>query len=165
MAAVAYTKNLRCAPAAGLSPRLLNLIPSLPCEPLVIHQVVNEKKEFSRLFNPEFPLEIRHYSFPKYRQMLGPNWLNWHAHLELIFPLAGAGRLRVGTQAVDFEPGDLLLIENFSLHGIESLKSTHQSLVIYFTTEFITRHDGLPCDLALLSPFFARPQKAEPILR
>jgi hypothetical protein len=59
------------------SSRLLTYLSSFRCQPLAIPRVVDAKKRLAQSFDPDFPLIVRFYSFPAYREMLGANWLNW----------------------------------------------------------------------------------------
>jgi len=144
---------------------ILDYLGTFDFEPLAIHRIVDSKKRLAQTFDPDFPLIMRFYSFPAYREMLGDNWLNWHEHLELILPVAGAGRFQSGEQIIDFNPGDLLLIDNLKLHGMLDLKGDHRSLVIYFMPELVYNVTSCQCDAAFLAPFMERSESALPILR
>ncbi|MGV3756070.1 MAG: helix-turn-helix domain-containing protein [Verrucomicrobiota bacterium] len=144
---------------------LLEYLRSLHFEPLSISRVVDSKRRLAQDFDPSFPLIVRCYSFPSYREMLGANWLNWHEHLEMILPVTGSGRFRLGEQVMDFSPGDLLLVDNQKMHGMQDLSGDHQSLVIFFMPELIYRMGSFQCDAAFLSPFFERADSALPVLR
>jgi AraC-like DNA-binding protein len=145
--------------------RLLNFLGQFQFEPLNIHRAVDPKKRLAQTFDPDFPFLMRFYSFPGYREMLGANWLNWHEHLEMILPVSGSGRFRAGEQTVEFEPGDLLLVDNLKMHGMVDLRSEHKSLVIYFLPEFIYNVGSCQSDATFLSPFLERAETAQPILR
>ncbi len=144
---------------------LLQLLSTYRFEPLAIHRVVDSKKRLAQAFEPAFPLILRFYSFPAYREMLGANWLNWHEHLEMIIPVTGAGRFRSGEQVIEFAPGDVLLVDNLKLHGMLDLDGNHQSLVIYFMPELVYSIGSCQCDAAFLAPFLERPDDASPLLR
>jgi AraC-like DNA-binding protein len=144
---------------------LLRFLKRFPFEPLTIHRAVDSKRRLAQTFDSDFPLLLRFYSFPAYREMLGENWLNWHAHLEIILPVSGSGRFRSGDQVVEFVPGDLLLVDNLKLHGMVELAGEHRSLVIYFMPEFIYGAGSSRCDAAFLAPFWERADSAKPILR
>jgi AraC-like DNA-binding protein len=145
--------------------QLLDFLGTFQYEPLAIHRIVDSKKRLAQTFDPDFPLLMRFYSFPTYKEMLGDNWLNWHEHLELILPVAGPGSFRSGEQTIDFTPGDLLLIDNLKLHGMLDLKGEHRSLVIYFMPELVYNVTSCQCDAAFLGPFIERSETALPILR
>jgi AraC-like DNA-binding protein len=145
--------------------RLLKFLSHFRFEPLTIHRVVDSKKRLTQNFDPDFPLLMRLYSFPAYRQMLGDNWLNWHEHLELILPISGSGRFRSGELIMDFVPGDLLLVDNLKLHGMLDLKGEHRSLVIFFRPELIYNIASCQCDATFLGPFLERSATALPIIQ
>src|SRR5258708_7654694 len=117
--------------------RLLKFMSRFRFQPLAVHRVVDSKKRLAQTFDPDFPLLMRFYSFPDYREMLGANWLNWHEHLEMILPVTGSGRFRSGEQLIKFQPGDLLLVDNLKLHGMAELNGGHSALVIFFMPEFV----------------------------
>lgn len=145
--------------------QLLEYLRTLSYEPLTIPQVVDAKRRLVRDFEPGFPLMVRSYSFPEYREMLGANWLNWHEHLEMILPVSGSGRFRLGDQIMDFAPGDLLLVDNQKMHGMLDLSGDHLSLVIFFMPELVYGAGSCPCDAAFLSAFYERSESALPVLR
>lgn len=145
--------------------QLLAHLRTLNFEPLTISRAVDSKRRLERDFEPGFPLIIRCFSFPAYRDMLGANWLNWHEHLEMILPVTGSGRFRLGEQVMDFAPGDLLLVDNQKVHGMLDLSGDHKSLVIFFMPELVFGAGSCPCDAAFLSAFFERADSALPILR
>ncbi len=149
----------------NLSQQLLEYLRTLSFEPLAISRMVDSKRRLARDFDPSFPLIVRCYSFPSYRDMLGANWLNWHEHLEMIIPVTGSGRFRLGEQVMDFSPGDLLLVDNQKMHGMQDLSGDHKSLVIFFMPELIYRMGSFQCDAAFLSPFFERADSALPVVR
>lgn len=145
--------------------RLLDYLLSLNFEPLAISQAVDSNRRLVRDFDPSFPLIVRCYSFPAYREMLGANWLNWHEHLEMILPVTGSGRFRLGDQVMDFAPGDLLLVDNQKMHGMMDLSGDHKSLVIFFMPELVYGVGSCQCDAAFLSAFYERMDSAQPVLR
>jgi AraC-like DNA-binding protein len=145
--------------------QLLKFLNRFPFEPLTIHRAVDSKRRLAQTFDSDFPLLLRFYSFPAYREMIGDNWLNWHAHLEMILPVTGSGKFRSGEQIVDFVPGDLLLVDNLKLHGVVELAGNHRSLVIYFMPELVYGAGSCRCDAAFLAPFWERAASAKPVLR
>jgi len=155
----------RCPPRRTAQEELIETLRRYQFEPLAISRVVDAERQLAQTFDRDFPLMVRFYSFPAYRQMLGEKWLNWHSHLELIVPITGAGRFRAGDHVVDFQPGDVLLVDNLKLHGMLELDGEHRSLVIYFMPELVYRAGACECDAAFLSPFWERADAAEPILR
>jgi AraC-like DNA-binding protein len=152
-------------PAMNSPQQLLEYLRALSFEPLTIPRVVDSKRRLVRDFDPSFPLIVRCYSFPAYREMLGANWLNWHEHLEMILPVTGSGRFQLGDQIMEFAPGDLLLVDNQKMHGMMDLSGDHKSLVIFFMPELIYGVGSCQCDAAFLSAFYERADSALPILR
>jgi hypothetical protein len=64
----------------------------------------------------EFPFHVTLFDFKSGRYT--PTW-NWHGRLELTLPLDGPTRMRMGEQTVQFEAGDLLVVDNFKLRNVE----------------------------------------------
>ena len=145
--------------------RLRGLAESIGFVEQSIDQLVDPSKRLKRDFHPDFPALIRLFSFPDPASMVGERWLNWHDHYELILPLEGAGIFRTGTQQVNFEPGDLLVVDHDKLHGMVSLEGDHRSLVIHFLPELIEGSRLTDCNSVYLWPFRRRPAHVEPIVR
>lgn len=108
---------------------------------------------------------LKFYSFPKYRRMVGDQWMHWHEYFELIVPVCGTGQFQVGDQTVAFTPGDLLVVDNLKLHGVSQLSGPHQSLVIFFPAEAVASPGSAGPDEAFLAPLCARPHDTLPVMR
>src|SRR5687768_7665599 len=117
-----------------MTPRqsLFDFLAQVRRNPFEITPQVDPRRYLPRSFEPELPFLLKLYSFPKYRQMVGPSWMHWHEYYEMIVPLRGAGCFQIGDQLVDFAPGDLLVVDNLKLHGMSKLSGPHESLVILF---------------------------------
>ncbi len=148
-----------------LSAEALAPLAALPPQPFEIHPLIDERRYLRRAFDPDLPLLTKLYSFPKYRGMVGENWMHWHDYHEMILPVHGAGRFSMGGWEVDFTPGDLLIVDTLRLHGVSKLSGPHRSLVILFPADFITGSGGLMGDAAFLDPLRARPTGVAPLLR
>ena len=80
--------------------------------------------------------------------------MTWHERLEIFCPLTGRGTFRIGEHIESFEAGDILLIDNLRLHGVNSFEGLRRhALVIVFTPDLLAAPGALPCDLWLLRPF------------
>ncbi|MGQ9635609.1 MAG: helix-turn-helix domain-containing protein [Bryobacteraceae bacterium] len=118
-------------------------------EPFWILDCVESSKRFRRPLDPSFPLAVKLYEFPPVPRAVP---LTWHEHLEIFCPIGGRGTFRVGEHVERFEAGDILLIDNLRLHGVESFEGDRRhALVVVFSPELIAT--PLPCDQLLLRPF------------
>jgi AraC-like DNA-binding protein len=126
---------------------------------------IDARRHLARQFDPELPLLLKIYSFPRYRRMVGEGWMHWHEYHELIVPVRGAGSFQVGDQVARFQPGDLLVVDNLKLHGVAELSGPHQSLVILFPAEFIAPTASVGADHGFLAPLCGRSEDVPPILR
>jgi AraC-like DNA-binding protein len=133
--------------------------------PFEIRPQIDGRRYLQREFDPDLPLMTKMYSFPKYRGMVGENWLHWHDYYELILPVDGSGRFTMGGWEVSFEPGDLLIVDTLRLHGVSALSGPHRSLVVLFPASFIAGSGGLLGDAAFLDPLRSRPPGMAPMLK
>jgi AraC-like DNA-binding protein len=143
----------------------LDFLSKQPVEEFVINPVVDARRHLARTFSPELPLQLKVFSFPQYRRMVGAPWMHWHEYFELIVPVRGTGKFRVGDQVVPFRPGDLLVVDNLKLHGVAELSGPHRSLVILFPAEMVAPPGGNGVDHAFLAPLCGRPEDVPPLLR
>ena len=135
------------------------------CQPFEIAPRVDSRRHLARKFDPELPLLLKFYSFPRYRRMVGDQWMHWHEYFELIVPVCGTGQFQVGDQTTAFAPGDLLVVDNLKLHGVSQLSGPHQSLVIFFPAEAVVSPGNVGPDEAFLAPLCARPDDTLPVMR
>lgn len=158
MPAVARQQNIR-----QKSP--LRELAGMKAVPFEIHPVVDDRRYLKRDFDPDLPLMTKLYSFPKYRGMVGENWMHWHEYLEMILPVDGAGRFSMGGWEVDFAPGDLLIVDTLRLHGVSRLSGPHRSLVVLFPADLVVGNGAPVGDAAFLDPMRARPANMKPVLK
>jgi AraC-like DNA-binding protein len=146
--------------------KLIELLNKEPFQTMDIVGGVDTRRRFPQPLDPEFPLLIRHYSFPEVREAVRINWLNWHDHFELFFVVEGKGRFRMGDRTVDFSEGDLLLVDNLKLHGFVTLKERRpRALVLYFLPRLVYTVGSPICDYDFLAPFYNRDESAAPVLK
>ncbi len=148
-----------------VSAPLFSFLAQQRCQPFEIAPQVDSRRCLARQFNPELPMLLKFYSFPKYRRMVGAQWMHWHEYFELILPVCGTGQFQVGDQTAAFTPGDLLVVDNLKLHGVSQLSGPHQSLVIFFPAEAVAPRGGAGLDAAFLAPLCARPDDTLPVMR
>jgi AraC-like DNA-binding protein len=153
-------------PPMSLAPEpLLAFLAQQRCQPFEIAPQVDSRRCLARQFDPELPMLLKFYSFPKYRRMVGDQWMHWHEYFELIAPVCGTGQFQVGDQTAAFAPGDLLVVDNLKLHGVSQLSGPHQSLVIFFPVEAVAPRGSAGPDQAFLAPLCARPHDTLPVMR
>lgn len=145
--------------------KLLKAASRLPLEPMFLSRATDDRKRLRRKFDPAFPFEMHAYCFPDYTANLDQRWLNSHDYLELIIPTSGSGRFCMGDHTMEFNPGDLLVVENMKLHGVIESVGEHRSLVVFFMPEFVFHPGSVSCDYDFLSPFFGRRPAELPQLR
>ena len=82
---------------------------------------------------------------------------NWHERLEVVMPLDGPARVRMGEQTVALATGDLLVVDNLKLHNLEDFPGFKTRLVsISFMPEFVYGSGSPSCDYTFLIPFYAK---------
>jgi AraC-like DNA-binding protein len=127
-----------------------------------ISHLIDDRRRFQLDLDPRFPLKITSYRFPPYTQITR---MNWHERLELFVPVAGQGRFRMGGRLVPFIAGDVLVVDNLKLRGIQEFYGGDRlGVVITFLPELICSPASFPCDSAYLLPFFCKPPDADPVL-
>lgn len=125
--------------------------PHLDFEPFRILGRVDSTKRFELPLDPTFPLAVKLYEFPQ-EPCTVP--MTWHERLEIFCPLGGPGAFRVGEHLEHFDAGDILLIDNLRLHGVERFDGDPpHALVVVFYPVLLAAPGSLPCDLLLLRPF------------
>lgn len=103
------------------------------------------------VLDPAFPLAVNLYTYPAVPSAIQ---MTWHERLEIFCPLTGPGTFRIGEHLEPFEAGDILLIDNLRLHGVDSFEGPRrQALVVVFTPDLLAAPGAKPCDLWLLRPF------------
>ncbi len=91
---------------------------------------------------------------------------NWHERLEVCLPLDGPARMRMGEEAVNLGPGDLLVVDNLKLHNLEDFPGFKTRLIaISFLPEFVYGSGSPSCDYAFLIPFYAKREGHPHVLR
>jgi len=134
---------------------------ALPFQPFRIGHLVDAQQRYRVAMSPDFPFVLHLFAYddiePAYR-------LNWHERLELFVPIEGQGSLCMGERSLRFEPGDVLVVDNMKLHGIESFQGRRRrAMVVSFLAGFVYTLGAPLCDAALLAPFYPG-QSSEPLV-
>lgn len=81
----------------------------------------------------------------------------WHERLELFVPLDGRTVFRMGDDTVALDPGDLLVVDNLTLHHVVDFAGFDtRAIVVSFRPEFVYSLGSPSYDYAFLLPFYAR---------
>ena len=91
-----------------------NFAAGLYFEPYAIDQLVDASRHHRLPLDPEFPFAIKAFS---YETFVPGERLTWHNRLEIFCPVRGSGHFQMGERVLDFESGDLLVVDNLKLHG------------------------------------------------
>lgn len=144
---------------------LLDLLSRLPVEPFQIAHDVNRWRHYELALDPKFPFQAKLLSFSA-AALSDPLRFNWHERLEMFVPVAGRGSFRMGDRAVDFTPGDIIVVDNLKLHGLLSYRGSERlAAVITFMPELVSNPLSYPCDSSYLFAFYSRPADLDPALR
>lgn len=142
---------------------LLDAVRDLEFVNFRIDHLVDERRRYQLDLDPRFPLLVKLYSFSSFSNALR---FNWHERLELFVSVAGRGRFRLGDRVVDFEAGDLIVVDNLKLHGLVDCHGPQRKgVVINFMPELVANAASYPCDSMYLLPFYSRGSGAGPVLR
>jgi len=91
---------------------------------------------------------------------------NWHERLELLMPLDGPARMRMGEETVELGAGDLLVVDNLKLHNMEDFPGFKTRVIsMSFMPEFVYSAGSPSCDYAFLIPFYAKREGHPHVLR
>lgn len=141
----------------------LRLPDNFPAEPCLIQHLTAPDGNYELPFQRAFPFVIKHFS---YASLAGAFPLNWHERLELFIPLEGKGSFRMGERVVGFSPGDIIVVDVKSLHGLVEFHGQEpRGLVVTFLPELICTLGSLACDSQYLTPFYCLQDTVDPVLR
>ncbi len=92
--------------------------------------------------------------------------LTWHERLELLVPLDGPLRERMGDMVVDLHPGDVLVVDHLKPHQVMDIPGLDtRAVVISFLQECVFTPGSPPADYAFLLPFFRKVEGRPQVLR
>jgi AraC-like DNA-binding protein len=140
-----------------------NLDAGLYFEPYAIDQLVDASRHHRLPLDPEFPFAIKAFS---YETFVPGERLTWHNRLEIFCPVHGSGHFQMGERVLDFESGDMLVVDNLKLHGALNFADMQsRAVVIYFRAELFYNLGSALCDYAYLTPFYGLADTVAPVLR
>lgn len=132
-------------------------------EPHHIAHQLDARARYEVPLDKEFPFHVRlfHVSPKHYTPTL-----NWHERLEMLLPLDGPVRMRMGDVRVDLAPGDLVIVDNLKLHNLEDFPGLNTRVVVTsFMPEFVYTPGSPACDYTFLLPFYTKREGHPHILR
>ena len=133
---------------------LLSACRGLHFVPQDIARQLDSRGHYDLQLDMEFPFHVTlfHVSSKHHTPIA-----NWHERLEIVTPLDGPARLRMGEQTVALAAGDLLVVDNLKLHNLEDFPGFKTRLIsISFMPEFVYGSGSPSCDYAFLIPFYAK---------
>jgi AraC-like DNA-binding protein len=144
-------------PRSTLSPafrQLLTVANRLEFHPHRIGHLLDVKGRHELSLPTGFPFEV---SLFQLRAGAVTRQLTWHQRLELLMPLDGPLRERVGDLVVDLEPGDLLVMDHLKPHQVLDDPGLNTRIVVLtFLQEWVFAPGSPPSDYAFLAPFHRR---------
>ncbi len=150
-------------PSAKHLTELLELARQLRFETHDIGSQLDPTGRYALPFHREFPLSVRlfHYRAGRFTQ-----GVTWHEQLEVFCPLDGRVDIQMGHQLVRLSPGDLLVMDNLTLHQVLDRPDLNARVVVVsFLPELVYSLGSLSHDFAFLLPFYAQLEDRPHVLR
>jgi len=131
--------------------RLLGVAARLQFLPHHISRLIDAKGRHEVELSEAFPFAI---SLFRYAEGDITSRMSWHQRLELLIPLDGVMKERMGDQVAEVGPGDILVVDNLRPHGIaEDRGIDTRAIVISFMPECVFTPGAPPADSVFLTPF------------
>lgn len=131
--------------------RLLGVAARLQFLPHHISRLIDAKGRHQVELSAAFPFSI---SLFRYVEGGITSRLSWHQRLELLLPLDGVMKERMGDQVAQVGPGDILVVDNLKPHGVaEDRGIDTRAIVISFMPECVFTPGAPPADSVFLTPF------------
>jgi len=107
-----------------------------------------------------FTIKLFHYSSRQHTR-----GATWHERLELFLPLDGRTLFRMGDETIGLRRGDLLVVENLTLHHVVDFPGFDtRAIVVSFRPEFVYSLGSPSYDYAFLLPFYSRAKRRTRVL-
>lgn len=143
--------------------RLLAVAGRLRFRPHRIAHLLDSKGRHELKLPAAFPFAVSLFCF---REGATTRRLTWHERLELLMPLDGPLRERMGDLAVDLQPGDVLVVDHLKPHQVVDVSGLDtRAVVLSFLQECVFTPGSPPADYAFLLPFFRKVEGRPQILR
>jgi AraC-like DNA-binding protein/quercetin dioxygenase-like cupin family protein len=142
---------------------LLAIAERLKFQPHRISHLLDEKGRHELKLPEGFPFVISLFHF---RAGAITQRLTWHQRLELLVPLDGPLRERMGELVVELQPGDVLVVDHLKPHQVVDAPGLDtRVLVITFLPECVFTPGSPPADYAFLLPFHRKVEGQPRVLR
>lgn len=150
-------------PASPLQ-QLLGYLEFQPTETFDLADRVDGRGYLARSFPAGLPLLLSRQAYPRYRRMVGENWMHWHDYYEFFLALSGHGRFRCGHERFAFRPGDIVLVEPLKIHGVLQMEATHTALVVLFPRHLVANPGASEIDEAYLAAWDQHAAEEPPVV-
>ena len=142
---------------------LLTIAGRLKFQPHRIAHLLDEKGRHELKLPEGFPFVI---SLFHYRAGAVTRRLTWHQRLELLVPLDGPLRERMGDLVAELQAGDVLVVDHLKPHQIVDAPGLDtRALVISFLPQCVFTPGSPPTDYAFLIPFHRKIEGRPHVLR
>ena len=149
--------------ANGAFGNLLAVADRLEFRPHRITHLLDAKGRHDLKLPDVFPFTV---SLFHYREGAITQRLTWHERLELLMPLDGPMRERMGELEVNLQPGDVLVVDHLKPHQVVDVPGLDtRAIVITFLPECVFSPGAPPADYAFLRPFFRKMEGKPQVLR
>jgi AraC-like DNA-binding protein len=139
---------------------LLAACSRLAFEPHDIAAQLDARGKYEVPLDEEFAFSIKLFHYSSRQHTRGATW---HERLELFVPLDGGTLFRMGDQRIELRSGDLLVVDNLTLHHVVDFPGFDtRAIVVSFRPEFVYSLGSPSYDYAFLLPFYSH---AEPRAR
>jgi AraC-like DNA-binding protein len=143
--------------------RLLTVAGRLKFLPHRITHLLNSKGRHDCKLPAAFPFTV---SLFYHREGAVTRRLTWHERLELLMPLDGPMRERMGELVVDLQPGDVLVMDHLKPHQVVDVPGLDtRAVVVTFRPECVFTPGAPPAEYAFLLPFFRKVEGRPQVLR
>src|SRR5688572_1335719 len=132
----------------------------LAFEPHDIAAQLDARGRYEVPLDEEFALAIKLFHYSSRQHTRGGTW---HERLELFVPLDGRTLFRMGDRTIELDPGDLLVVENLTLHHVVDFPGFDtRAIVVSFRPEFVYSLGSPSYDYTFLTPFYTSGERRPP---
>ncbi len=143
--------------------KLLAVAERLKFLPHRISHLLDEKGRHDLKLPEGFPFAV---SLFHYRAGVITQRLTWHQRLELLVPLDGPVRERMGDLVVELQPGDVLVVDHLKPHqAVDAPGLNTRAVIITFMPKCVFTPGSPPTDYAFLLPFHRKVEGQPRVLR
>ena len=134
----------------------------LAFEPHDIAAQLDARGHYDVPLDGEFALSIKLFHYSSTHHTRGATW---HERLELFVPLDGRTLFRMGDRTIELDAGDLLVVENLTLHHVVDFPGFDtRAIVVSFRPEFVYSLGSPSYDYTFLTPFYTSDDRRPRVL-